>query len=823
MLRQGAISFATAARRIMPDVSRSPIDTATVGLGQPAEAQSLAERRRQETESRVAEISSLLNALEEAAAESQTTTRRPPAATRPPTVAVQTFAANTAAVQAAAVQTAAAPARAKTLPPEQPVDHHQNRLVQVRLGLASALFSALQHKHPATASHCLRVALGCSTWALYKRLDEDTRDVIEMASLLHDVGKISTPDEILSHPQELAPDDAALLERHWAAGVQILSCCCSSARVLDAVRYAGLRFDGTGTDSPLKGDELPLESRMIAIVDAFDLLTAGPSAAGLISRDQAVKSLRDGAGSLYDPILVKQFAELLSHDHDALTKQVAGHWLNDLGRRQSELPWSQPAAAVAAAAAAPAPAKAAPDRRALFEQQLIDSMHDGVIFVDEHKNVFMWSKGAERLTGVSSSAAMGRQFIPSLLDMCNTAGRRVRDDACPVARALASVAQLRQRLEILGRQGEHVAIDLHAIPVFDPDGQLQGATILLQDAQSEVSLEEKCEALHDEVTKDPMTRVANRAEFDRMLALFIEAHQQAGLPCSLIMSDIDHFKSINDTYGHQAGDEAIITVANLLKALCGAGDLVARYGGEEFAVLCADCNMADAAARAEQIRKKLSETPHLNLGNRRLTASFGVAQLQTGDTPETLLRRSDKALLMAKQNGRNQVAQLGGAASVRQHQKRKWWRLGFYFRSQPLVETTLTMEVPMNVAIEKLRGFVTDQEARITYIRDNRVELEISSEQLAPQRRRADRPDYYKIDLEFSEERLEKTNSFGLAAGTYAHTEARVTIRPKRRRNRRRADQPERARRILQRLKAYLMAQESEAVDLAPAVVGATA
>jgi diguanylate cyclase (GGDEF)-like protein len=751
-------------------ISPSP-DPSFVSLGVahvPAAAPTVADRRRQETESRVAEISSLLSALEEAA----TDTRKAP---RP-------------APQA----------------PARPVDNHENRLVQVRLGIASGLFTALQHKHAATASHSLRVALGCSTWALYKRLDDETRDVVETASLLHDVGKISVPDQLLTKQSPLTADERATLETHWEAGVHILGCCCSSMRVLDAVRYAGRRFDGTGNASPVGGDDLPLESRMIAIVDAYDMMTADPSQGKLRTRDQALQELTRSAGEQFDPILVQQFIELLAHDQELLTQQVAGRWLKELGTRQSQLPWP-----VQEAYQAPRPAEPSSDSRSLFEQQLIDSMHDGVIFVDEYKNIFMWSKGAERLTGVSSTAATGRQFTPGLLDMCNTAGRRVRDEACPVARALGSMAQLRQRLEILGRQGEHVAIDLHAIPVLCSDGQLHGATVLLQDAQSEVSLEEKCEALHDEVTKDPMTKVANRAEFDRMLALFIEAHQQAGLPCSLIMSDIDHFKKINDTFGHQAGDEAIITVANLLKGMCRAGDLVARYGGEEFAVLCADCNMADAAARAEQIRKKLAETPHANLGNRRLTSSFGVAQLQANDTPESMLRRSDQALLMAKAQGRNQVVQVGVAMQQPQQPKKKWWNFGI-FRAEPLIQAQLTTDVPINVAIEKLRGFVNDQRAKIISIRDNRVELEMSSEMVSHNRRKADRPAPYRIELEFSEERLERPNNFGLAAGAYAHTVAAVTIRPKRRRNRRRDEQLERARLIMQSLKAYLMAKDVE-------------
>ncbi len=758
---------------MLSDATSSSLDPFSAGFGMPLDVHALAERRRQETQSRVAEINSLLSALEEAATEAD-----------PPSFSPETPAA------------------------PRPVDNRYNKLIQVRLGIASGLYTALQHKHPTTASHSLRVALGCSAWALYKRLDDDTRDVIEAASLLHDVGKISIPDTLLNKRSRLTLDEHSIVETHWEAGIHILSCCCSAPRVLDAVRYAGRRFDGIGSDSSVGGDDLPLESRMIAIVDAFDRMTSDPSCGPLSTREEALQSLRAGAGSLFDPILVSQFVELLENDHELLTHQVAGRWLNELGRKQCDLPWplhddaEQPSVAVIEEA----------DPKSLFEQQLIDSMHDGVIFVDEFKNIFMWSKGAERLTGVSSTAAAGRQFTPALLDMCNTAGRRIKDEACPVSRALASIAQLRQRLEILGRQGEHVAIDLHAIPVLSPEGELRGATVLLQDAQSEASLEEKCDALHDEVTKDPMTKVANRAEFDRMLALFIEAHQQASLPCSLIMSDIDHFKSINDTFGHQAGDDAIITVANLLKTMCRSGDLVARYGGEEFAVLCADCTMADAAARADQIRKKLSETPHASLGTRKLTSSFGVAQLQPGDTPETLLRRSDEALLQAKQQGRNQVVQLGMNAPRPSNQKKKWWNFGM-FAAPPLIEAKLATEVPINVAIEKLRGFVTDHKAKIISTREKRVELEMSSEQLGNYRRQGDRPAVYRIELEFSEERRKKSNTFGLAAGTYAQTIAEVTIRPKRHRNRRRDDQRDRAKLILQSLKGYLMASDVEVAE----------
>jgi diguanylate cyclase (GGDEF)-like protein len=786
------------------------------------------DRRRQDTESRVAEISSLLSALEEAAAEAPhkgaVAANSPPGRAVKAAPPVKAAAGNGSAARSAPATPVAAttPAGAPAAPaapagPEVHVepDRQENRLVQVRLGLASSLFSAMRTKHAPTADHCLRVALGCSTWALYKRLDDETRDAVELASLLHDLGKISVPDAILNKAEPLTESELAVLAAHWQAGVNILACCCDNQRVLDAVGYAGVWFDGaySGESQPV-GERIPLESRMIAIVDAFDAITSAEAGRAGRSRETALKQLAAGAGKQFDPILVQQFVELLSHEQDALTAQVAGRWFNELGKRQCELPWHDHAAA------APPPREAAvATGPSLFEQQLIDSMHDGVIFVDARLEIFMWSKGVERLTGISGTAASGRHFVPSLLDMCNTAGRRVRDEACPVARALASGAQLRQRLEILGRQGSHVAIDLHAIPVHTKDGDLLGATVVLHDAEPEASLEEKCEALHAEVTKDPMTKVANRAEFDRMQALFMEAHQQAGLPCSLIMADIDHFKHINDNYGHQAGDEAIIALANLLKSMCRSGDLVARYGGEEFAVLCADCGLADAAVRAEQLRRKVAETTFSSLGTKHITASFGVAQLQPGDTPESLLRRADLGLLTAKERGRNQVVQMGDQME-QQPKKKKWWSFGS-MRAAPIIETMLSTEVPIDIAIQKLRGFVTDKKAKILVTRENHIEMELQGDNFGQYRRSGDRSLGFRVEIEFSERRIERTNNVGLARGSYALSMAQVTIRPRRGRNRRQGDQAERARLIMQSLKAYLMATEvnaeGEDVELAAA------
>ena len=212
--------------------------------------------------------------------------------------------------------------------------------------------------------------------------------------------------------------------------------------------------------------------------------------------------------------------------------------------------------------------------------------------------------------------------------------------------------------------------------------------------------------------------------------------------------------------------------------MCRAGDLVARYGGEEFAVLCADCTNADGARRAEQIRRKLAEMQHSYLGNKRITASFGVTELQAGDTPETMLRRSDRALLMAKEQGRNQVVQLGNGMEI-EKKKNSWWKFAS-LRAQPVVDTTLTSAVPIDIAIEKLRGFVSDHQAKIVSTRENSVELEVSSEKVSYDRRKGDQHVTFRVEMKFSEIRVERSNNLGFASGEYAHTRVALKIRPKR-------------------------------------------
>ena len=158
---------------------------------------------------------------------------------------------------------------------------------------------------------------------------------------------------------------------------------------------------------------------------------------------------------------------------------------------------------------------------------------------------------------------------------------------------------------------------------------------------------------------DGLTRLANRRHFDRTLAGEHARHRRTGAPLSLLMIDVDHFKHVNDLYGHALGDDYLRAVSRALeRGVARATDLVARYGGEEFVCLLPDTDFASARAVAEHIRAGVAELdlPNVKADTPYLTVSIGVATLAGGEhSAQALVGHADTQLYAAKQTGRNRV------------------------------------------------------------------------------------------------------------------------------------------------------------------------
>lgn len=173
-------------------------------------------------------------------------------------------------------------------------------------------------------------------------------------------------------------------------------------------------------------------------------------------------------------------------------------------------------------------------------------------------------------------------------------------------------------------------------------------------------LEQSQKDLYRLATLDGLTEVYNRREFNRWLRVEVEKSQRNTDQVSLIMVDIDHFKQLNDTFGHQAGDLALCEVAQLLQREVRPGDIVCRYGGEEFAVILPKTNSEDSVAIADRIRLAIAEETVIlpSLQQVEMTASLGVATFPAdAQTKEHLIKQADQALYGAKTSGRNRVHQ----------------------------------------------------------------------------------------------------------------------------------------------------------------------
>ncbi|WP_234979961.1 GGDEF domain-containing protein [Fibrobacter sp. UWEL] len=153
--------------------------------------------------------------------------------------------------------------------------------------------------------------------------------------------------------------------------------------------------------------------------------------------------------------------------------------------------------------------------------------------------------------------------------------------------------------------------------------------------------------------EDPLTGCLNRAGFSSVLLLEQENLSKNDSPVSFVILDIDHFKQINDAFGHNVGDEVLVNLTKLIQSKIRNTDALVRWGGEEFVILCGDTPIQNAQFLAEKLRMAIESTPLIK--QQQVTCSFGIAEMIAGEDPKRLFERADKALYASKEGGRNRV------------------------------------------------------------------------------------------------------------------------------------------------------------------------
>lgn len=298
----------------------------------------------------------------------------------------------------------------------------------------------------------------------------------------------------------------------------------------------------------------------------------------------------------------------------------------------------------------------------------LDTLAEGLLVIDANERIVLANRAFEESTGCSRDALMGRSI--DRLPLVNRDENQ--DELTPWKNAIANGTSMRGRLFGVDTGAEQeTTFSVGVSPIFDETGKSRGALATfedvtrLEDKKRELagvvaSLQNSTEEIKKQnrelerlATSDSLTGCLNRRSFFGRFETEWKSASRYDVPLSGMMVDIDFFKSINDDYGHSAGDEVLRQVGGLLNKTARETDVVCRYGGEEFAILLPHTDIEAAAAVAERIRTALAD---LDFAEFTITASLGVSQLSAEtSSPQDLLDQADKCLYVAKRNGRNQV------------------------------------------------------------------------------------------------------------------------------------------------------------------------
>ena len=508
----------------------------------------------------------------------------------------------------------------------------------IHSAMLTSLIRALQECDSDTEHHVRRTQrMGMALGRRIELMDID-QSRLSLLCLLHDIGKIGIPLEILNKPGELSEEEWRTLQSHVEKGYEIANSNSDLREIADEIRHHHERWDGKGYPDGLSRESIPLLSRVIAVVDAYDAMTNNRSYRNAISPAEAMEELKRGAGKQFDPFIVSEFLMMLK------------------GHVQDE--------ALAEPAAVQSEATLMAQLRTAYNGaesgNHVHSIPYSRYVLDENLRIISVDENFEKLTGYSAEDIQERTIIQA--DLIPEEERT--EYLCHTSASLAKNPLVFQEHRIRRKDGTDIYVFCCGRVYFDSASRKERSEIMIADITKTYSMkrlvdEEQDRAQirlkywEDTYRRDSLTGLLNHAAFrsDVELKLLEGKHRIA-----MLMMDVDKFKAYNDAHGHHNGDKLLILVAQALKMAMRKEDRACRMGGDEFAaVLFFSKDTEDAAIweRAQQIFDKVSIT--LKGAEGGTGVSMGVAIAEPDSTFNQLYERSDKALYHAKENGRGRL------------------------------------------------------------------------------------------------------------------------------------------------------------------------
>jgi len=289
-------------------------------------------------------------------------------------------------------------------------------------------------------------------------------------------------------------------------------------------------------------------------------------------------------------------------------------------------------------------------------RKILDNLYDPLYVVDRDRIIIYWNKSAENLTGFKTEEVVGKSCRDNILVHVDAQGQPACDFHCPLMASIFNGREHVADINLLHKDGHRIPVQVRAIPIHDDTLNIVGAVEIFNDNSVRIAEQLKIDELQKMALLDPLTETGNRRYAEINLQARFDEMKRYDWRFGILFIDIDRFKDVNDTYGHEIGDKVLKMITKTIALSLRSFDFLGRWGGEEFIAIIPNVSDQQLHAIAHRSRA-LVEQSHLNIdaATVKVTISIGGTLVQPQDTVDSLVQRADRLMYESKKAGRNQV------------------------------------------------------------------------------------------------------------------------------------------------------------------------
>ena len=292
-----------------------------------------------------------------------------------------------------------------------------------------------------------------------------------------------------------------------------------------------------------------------------------------------------------------------------------------------------------------------------FYREILDQIQDGVYYVDVNRKILYWNQGAQKITGYTAEEIVGKNCQTSGLSHIDLEGRPLCSLGCPLFASIADGRQRNEQVFVRHKDGYRIPIMVKVVPI-QKNGEIMGAVEIFTRNSPKVYEDTLVDRLTAAAMQDSLTGLPNRRQTEAFLDYKMQEFHRFGRAFAVLYADIDDFSKVNNTYGHDVGDEVLKNVSLSLKSSVRRGDMIGRWGGEELVGIYSVDRKEECRILAERFRSLVEHTQIKKNGVTVCTTiSVGVTMVRPEYTCETVVERADKLLYQSKADGKDRVTE----------------------------------------------------------------------------------------------------------------------------------------------------------------------